>query len=107
MMAGTPGVEVDDRAGVRVAALAGAIDVFTAGTLPGRVLADLPADVHELVLDLQLVDFADSAGVSALVRVREQAQRRALGVRARLGADPQLNPTVLAVLRRMLDCEPD
>ena len=54
------------------------------------------------MLDLDGIGFMDSAGVSALVRLRENARLRSLNVHARLGAAAHLNPTVVAVLRRVL-----
>jgi len=98
-------VVVIDRFGVRSASVSGVLDVFSAGVVGARVLASLPADTREIVLDLNGIEFMDSAGVSALVRLREHARHRLLEVHARLGPAPHLNPTVLAVLHRVLDCE--
>ena len=81
------------------------LDVFSAGVVGARVLASLPADTHEIVLDLDGIEFMDSAGVSALVRLREHARHRSLDMHAHLGPAPHLNPTVLAVLHRVLDLE--
>jgi anti-anti-sigma factor len=98
-------VRVDDQPGVRVAEVSGVLDVFSAGVVGARILAGLPADSTELVLDLASVEFMDSAGVSALVRLREHARVRDLDVHARLGSAPHMNPTVCAVLRRVLTCD--
>jgi anti-anti-sigma factor len=94
-------VLVDDQLGVRVVEVRGVLDVFSAGVVGGRILAGLPADATELVLELEGVEFMDSAGVSALVRLRENARLRDLNVHARLGGAPNLNPTVVTVLRRV------
>jgi anti-anti-sigma factor len=98
-------VVVVDGFGVRVASVSGVLDVFSASVVGARVLASLPADTREIVLDLDGIQFMDSAGVSALVRLREHARHRSLIVHARLGAAAHLNPTVIAVLHRVLDCE--
>jgi anti-anti-sigma factor len=98
-------VVVVDRFGVRAASVSGVLDVFSAGVVGARVLASLPADTHEIVLDLDGIEFMDSAGVSALVRLREHARHRSLEIHARLGRAPHLNPTVLAVLHRVLDLD--
>ena len=98
-------VVVVDGFGVRVASVSGVLDVFSASVVGARVLASLPADTCEIVLDLDGIQFMDSAGVSALVRLREHARHRSLIVHARSGAAAHLNPTVTAVLHRVLDCE--
>jgi anti-anti-sigma factor len=98
-------VAVVDEFGTRVASLRGVLDVFSAGVVGARVLAGLPADTHQIVLDLDGIEFMDSAGVSALVRLREHAVHRSVAVHARLGHTLQLNPTVTAVLHRVLDVE--
>jgi anti-anti-sigma factor len=98
-------VAVVDEFGVRVVALRGVLDVFSASVIGARVLAGLPADTHQIVLDLDGIEFMDSAGVSALVRLREHAGHRAIPVTARLGPALHLNPTVTAVLQRVLECE--
>jgi hypothetical protein len=88
-------VVVVDEIGVRVAAVRGVLDVFSAGVVGARILAQLPSDTRQIVL----------AGVSALVRLRENAGHRSIEVHARLGPSLHLNPTVTAVLHRVLDCE--
>ena len=96
-----------DGAGVRVASVRGVLDVFSASVVGARILAKLPADVKQLVIDLDGIEFMDSAGVSALVRLREHAGTRGLDVHVRLGHAPHMNPTVIAVLRRVLVCDDD
>jgi anti-anti-sigma factor len=98
-------VAVVDEFGVRVVTLRGVLDVFSASVVGARVLAALPADTRQIVLDLDGVEFMDSAGVSALVRLREHAGHRSIAVNARLGPALHLNPTVTAVLHRVLDFE--
>jgi anti-anti-sigma factor len=100
-------VLVVDEFGVRVATVRGVLDVFSASVVGARVLAGLPPDTHEIVIDLDGCEFMDSAGVSALVRLREQARRRTVEVHARFGAVERYNPTVSAVLHRVLEVEPD
>ena len=59
-----------------------------------------------VVIDLRDVSFVDSAGVSALVKVRQEARARALEVHAVLGgAQDRINATVVELLRRVLPCD--
>jgi hypothetical protein len=52
------------------------------------------------------VSFVDSAGVSALVRLQQEAKGRAVEVRARFGgAQHTINATVVDVLRRVLSVD--
>jgi anti-anti-sigma factor len=94
-------VEVDDELGVRVARVSGSLDVFSASVVGARILSKLPSDTMELVLDLDDIAFMDSAGVSALVRLRENAKLRTMNVHAHLGDVPHVSPTLVAVLRRV------
>jgi anti-anti-sigma factor len=94
-------VIVDDHLGVRIARVGGVLDVFSAGVVGARILDGLPSNATELILELDRIEFMDSAGVSALVRLREHARLRALNVHVQLGAAPHVNPTVVAVLRRV------
>ena len=94
-------VEVDDELGVRVARVSGSLDVFSASVVGARILSKLPSDTMELVLDLDDIGFMDSAGVSALVRLRENAKLRTMNVHAHLGDAPHVSPTLVAVLRRV------
>jgi len=59
-----------------VVAVTGEIDVMTAGTLRERINDLVAAGHHDLVIDLDRVDFLDSAGLGVLVgglkRVRAQ-----------------------------------
>lgn len=98
-------IRVADDHGVRTAHLDGRLDVYSAAVLAPRVLAGLPNDAAQLVVDLSRVVAMDSAGVSALVRLNEQARARALGMHARLGRDCRLNPTVRSVLQRVVPCD--
>ena len=74
--------------------------------LAARVLANLPGETRQLLIDLRDVRFVDSAGVSALVRLRQEGRARAVDVRARLGgAQTQINSTVVELLQRVLPCD--
>jgi anti-anti-sigma factor len=94
-------VLVDDRGGVRVVKLRGPLDVFSASVVGTRVLAGIPSDTTMLVLELAGIESIDSAGVSALVRLHDHARLRDVEVHARLGDSPQINPTIVSVLRRV------
>jgi anti-anti-sigma factor len=100
-------VEIEDTDDERVARLEGMVDVFTAGGVVRRVLANLPRDATRVVIDLRGVRFMDSAGLSAVVRLSERARRRALDLRAELGESSRLNPTVAGMLRRVVTCDED
>jgi anti-anti-sigma factor len=97
-------IDVDDSdEGDRLAKVRGVLDVFSSPALATRALANLPRQTRELVIDLRDVSFVDSAGVSALVRLQQEARTRAVKVRARLGdAQTTMNATVVDVLRRVL-----
>jgi anti-anti-sigma factor len=95
----------DEESEGRRATVHGALDVFSSATLARRVFAGLPERTHEIVVDLRDVSFVDSAGVSALVRLRQQGAGRAVEVRACLGdAQHRINSTVVELLRRVLPC---
>jgi anti-anti-sigma regulatory factor len=98
-------VIIEDRIGCRVAEVRGVLNVFTASVVGGRILAGLPPDARELVVDLDGIESADSAGVSALVRLYEHARARDVQVRARLGSACSMSPTVVSVLRRVFVVE--
>jgi len=99
-------VTVDDNNGDRLAKVRGVLDVFSSPVLATRALAGLPDQTRALLIDLRDVSFVDSAGVSALVRLQQQAKARAVDVHARLGgAQDKINSTVVEVLRRVLPCD--
>jgi anti-anti-sigma factor len=96
----------DDDDGGRRARIRGVLDVFSSPALVARALAGLPDETRNLLIDLRDVSFVDSAGISALVRLRQEATSRAVEVKARLGkAQDTVNQTVIDVLRRVLPCE--
>ena len=95
-------IEVTDSPGTRNCVLRGALDVFSASVVGTRALAGLPGDAKQLVLQLKDLEFMDSAGISALMRLRDQARARGAEVHATFGASPHFNQTVVAVLRRVL-----
>jgi anti-anti-sigma factor len=99
-------VDVADDDDVRRARIWGVLDVFSSPALVARALAGLPDETRNLLIDLRDVSFVDSAGISALVRLRQEATSRAVVVQARLGkAQETVNQTVIDVLRRVLPCE--
>ena len=99
-------VDVADGQDGRRARVRGVLDVFSSPALATRALAGLPDETRKLIIDLRDVSFVDSAGISALVRLRQEATSRAVEVRARLGnAQETVNKTVIDVLRRVLPCE--
>ncbi|HYL53913.1 MAG TPA: STAS domain-containing protein [Acidimicrobiia bacterium] len=100
-------IDVDDSAdGDRLARIRGVLDVFSSPALATRALANLPDKTRDLIIDLREVSFVDSAGVSALVRLQQEAKGRALDVRARFGgAQHTINATVVDVLRRVLSVD--
>jgi anti-anti-sigma factor len=98
-------VDVDDQPGHRTAVLSGSLDVYSSSLLAGRVLAGLPDDAHDLLLDLHALSFLDSAGVSALMKLRSAGRARSIDVHAHIGDDCQLHETVQSVVRRILPCD--
>ena len=101
----TTQVDLADEPGQRIAMLSGSLDVFTSSMLSARVLAGFPDDAHDLVLDLHALEFVDSAGISALARLRSAGRSRAIDVRGHIGDDCPLHETVLSVVRRVLPCD--
>ena len=97
---------VDEETTGRQARVHGVLDVFSSATLAKRALAGIPDQTRELIIDLRDVSFVDSAGVSALVRLRQAASARTIEVRAHLGdAQTRINTTVVDLLRRVLPCD--
>ena len=97
--------DTDEEAG-RLASIKGVLDVFSSPTLVKRALAGLPEHTHSIVIDLRDVSFVDTAGISALVRLHEEARDRALVVHAHLGgASKRMNATIVDVVRRVLPCD--
>jgi anti-anti-sigma factor len=96
-------VETLDRSdGVRVVTVTGVVDVFNAGALSRDAVAGLPNDAREIVLDLDGVSFLDSAGVSAIVKLVRQFRSQSIAMRASLGHDSPLSPTVVDLLRQVV-----
>jgi anti-anti-sigma factor len=98
----TTQVDVADEPGQRIARLSGPLDVYSAFLLAQRVLAGLPDDARKLLLDLHSLSFLDSAGISALTKLRSAGKSRALDVRVYFGDDFLLHKTVVSVVRRIL-----
>lgn len=97
-------IDVDDSEdGDRLARVRGVLDVFSSPALAARALANLPDKTRDLIIDLREVSLIDSAGVSALVRLQQEAKGRAVEMRARFGgAQNTINATIVDVLRRVL-----
>src|SRR3954469_587223 len=96
----------DEQPKVRLAHVDGVLDVFTSPVLVARALGGLPDTARSLVIDLRDVSFVDSAGISALVRLGEEAQARAMDVHACLGdAGGRINATIADLIRRVLPCD--
>ena len=95
-------VDVDDQPGQRIAKLSGPLDVYSSFLLAGKVLAGLPQDAHKLLLDLRSLSFLDSAGISALSKLRSAGRSRAIDVRVYLGDECALHESVKSVVRRIL-----
>jgi hypothetical protein len=71
------------------------------------VFAGFPDDAHDLLLDLHALSFLDSAGVSALMKLRSAGRAREVEVRVFMGDDCPLHETVQSVVRRILPAVPD
>jgi anti-anti-sigma factor len=71
-------VDIQDHDGVHVAAITGEVDISNVDEV-GRRLAALPNSAHGLVVDLRLVSYLDSTGISLLhdlaARLRERSQQ--------------------------------
>ncbi|MFI8086424.1 STAS domain-containing protein [Kitasatospora sp. NPDC086009] len=105
----------EERDGVVVCTVNGALDIQTAGTLQGalrqRLAATPPPEV--LAVDLRGVGFCDSTGLNALLLLRSEAERagtslRLAGVRPRVWRvlDTTGTATVFAVHARAADIRP-
>jgi anti-anti-sigma factor len=98
-------VELADQPGQRVVTLSGPLDVYSSSLLARQVFAGLPTDAHDVLLDLHALSVLDSAGVSALMKLRSQGRSRAVDVRFHLGEDCPLHESVQDVVRRILPCD--
>lgn len=71
-------VDIQDHDGVHVAAITGEVDISNVDDV-GRRLTALPNFAHGLVIDLRLVSYMDSTGISLLhdlaARLRERSQQ--------------------------------
>jgi anti-anti-sigma factor len=71
-------VDIQDHDGVHVAAITGEVDISNVDDV-GRRLTSLPNFAHGLVIDLRLVSYMDSTGISLLhdlaARLRERSQQ--------------------------------
>jgi anti-sigma B factor antagonist len=61
------GFEVDHRGGYAVLAVRGEVDVYTAPRLRERLIELVSQGSHQVVVDLEGVDFLDSTGLGVLV----------------------------------------
>ena len=61
------GFEVDHRGGYAVLAVRGEVDVYTAPCLRERLIELVSQGSHQVVVDLEGVDFLDSTGLGVLV----------------------------------------
>jgi anti-anti-sigma factor len=95
-------VDLADQPGQRVAMLSGSLDVYSSSLLARRVLDGLPDDAHDLLLDLHALSFLDSAGVSALMKLRAVGRARQVDVRVHMGDDCPLHEAVQSVVRRIM-----
>jgi anti-anti-sigma factor len=91
--------------GVRVVKVSGVVDVFNANALSRDAVAGLPNEAREIVLDLEAVSFLDSAGISAIVKLVRQFRTQSIEMRASLGHDSPLSPTVVELLRQVVPCD--
>ena len=91
-------IDVDDSVdGDRLARVRGVLDVFSSPALAASALANLPDKTRDLIIDLRDVSFVDSAGVSALVRLQQEAKGRAVEeIASELGAEAELTADRLA-----------
>jgi anti-anti-sigma factor len=87
---------------VRVVTVSGIVDVFNAGVLSRDAVAGLPNEAREIVLDLEAVSFLDSAGISAIVKLVRQFRTQSIELRASLGTDSTLSPTIVELLRQVV-----
>ncbi|WP_245178797.1 STAS domain-containing protein [Streptomyces montanisoli] len=85
---------VEERGRLAVAAVAGELDIATAGDLHTRVSAAL-ATHRDLILDLADVGFCDSSGFNALLRIRRRVGET--GGRLALAAPPVQVERLLAL----------
>ena len=61
------GFDVDHRGGYAVLAVRGEVDVYTAPRLRERLIELVSQGSHQVVVDLEGVDFLDSTGLGVLV----------------------------------------
>jgi anti-anti-sigma factor len=73
-------IELAEREGVRVVAVAGELDISNVGTLED-VTFDLPNDALGIVLDLSSATYIDSATLGLLFRLHRSLKRRGQALR--------------------------
>jgi anti-anti-sigma factor len=88
-------VQLQDRAGVWLLVVGGAVELASCRQLDSAVDELLRTAPQRLVIDLRAVDFVDSSGLAILVRARRRALRR--GVELRLVCDVTRTLRVLAL----------
>jgi anti-sigma B factor antagonist len=80
-------VQFDTHADVVVARLQGEVDMSNATDLGAAITARIPSEARGLVLDLDAVDYLDSAGIHVLFELRERLTRRGQEIRLALSPD--------------------
>jgi anti-anti-sigma factor len=93
--------------GVRVVTVSGSVDVFNSGHLSRDALAGLPNSAREAVLDLEAVSFLDSGGISAIVKLVRDFRAHSVDMRASIGHDSVLSPTIVELLRHVVPFDAD
>ena len=85
-------IDVDRRANRPTFTLAGDLDMLTAPQLTGRVAHAVDRGATEVVLDAERLEFCDSSGLAALVRLAQQLDGGTVTIR-----DPR------PIVRRLLE----
>ena len=87
-------VEVQDRDGLRVAAVTGEVDASNADEIRSALVAALPNAALGLMADLRKLTYLDSSGIAVLFEIAERLTKRGQVLALVLGSDSLIRPTM-------------
>lgn len=97
---------IRESAGVLVVDVGGEIDVYTSPKLRERLVALVTGGVHQLVLDLDDVEFIDSTGLGVLVGILKRIRSRNGSLSLVCGREAILRVFKITGLEKVFDIHP-